>query len=862
MTATERQGIISDVVQSVLQSLRTNSARIVDLTRVTSLPANSYIELSDGKRIKADDLANAIQTRILNEAVYPIISTLTPGEGGEYVFDGVTSGTFNEENNTIELKNAAGEVISTIDLSSLISEGGQSSVATASIELANKVFVPDGKKIILFGASFAGPNNGWDKILQDITGIEVINNAVGGTKINSYTVARLLNANQAQPHGSLFMVNNRDVFDDIGAVVIMYTHNNDVLLNEVDYKTRTVAWYKSNYINQNGSAVSIQTGEEIDFASAWDFVIKQLKEWCEERSTVQDTITVNNNTASRQNDLVNNQLQILILSHWLPSRSVYNESSRKLAKRHGVAYCPLDTELGFTKEDMIHATIQYDGNSGVPKEGDYNRSVIHSEFVNVSGTRPVGRTETIDNIIWGWHPQTISSSIDYGYGKIEARDGSKKYVPWIQLAIAAAVCRSVDSKTASDPVETGENKPEKNGDYSDYEITGNYFAAETHVVRPSDNYTMTGYIKVEMGDTIIFGGTNQPPLPNGEAIPYIMGYSDVTGNGPVVVLPGNEEEVKKREVRITGENIHYIRCCARIKGYNGAEWGMSVIIERADRAKDVDYSNYEITGNYFASGTYVVSPSDNYTMTDYIKVEVGDTIIFSGTNQPPLPNGEAIPYIMGYSDTEGSDPVVVLPGNNAEVKLLGVKITDGDIHYIRCCARKGGYNGAKWGMSVVKKRASGAVLSGTGANSLVLKSTESSAEGPNSIALGNKVQTKNKGEAAFGNFNASNKYTNEGDEPDTLFSIGNGSEGARRNAFEVKVNGDIYIWLNGSRIKLQNLLSIQQITEGNYGTQVFQPTGEEQDEFVNYDNYEPVGSFGDPDNEYEPVGTFTAEAEG
>ena len=231
--------------------------------------------------------------------------------------------------------------------------------------------------------------------------------------------------------------------------------------------------------------------------------------------------------------------------------------------------------------------------------------------------------------------------------------------------------------------------------------------------------------------------------------------------------------------------------------------------------------------------------------------------------QQALRNAKERPDVAAaYSDTEGSDPVVVLPGNNAEVKLLGVKITDGDIHYIRCCARKEGYNGAKWGMSVVKKRASGAVLSGTGANSLVLKSTESSAEGPNSIALGNKVQTKNKGEAAFGNFNASNKYTNEGDEPDTLFSIGNGSEGARRNAFEVKVNGDIYIWLNGSRIKLQNLLSIQQITEGNYGTQVFQPTGEEQDEFVNYDNYEPVGSFGDPDNEYEPVGTFTAEAEG
>lgn len=72
MTAIEKREIVSEV----LQSLRTNSARIIDLTRVNSLPDDSYIELSEGRRIKLSDLKTIIQRHIMDEEVYPAILSI------------------------------------------------------------------------------------------------------------------------------------------------------------------------------------------------------------------------------------------------------------------------------------------------------------------------------------------------------------------------------------------------------------------------------------------------------------------------------------------------------------------------------------------------------------------------------------------------------------------------------------------------------------------------------------------------------------------------------------------------------------------------------------------------------------------
>jgi hypothetical protein len=57
---------------------------------------------------------------------------------------------------------------------------------------------------------------------------------------------------------------------------------------------------------------------------------------------------------------------------------------------------------------------------------------------------------------------------------------------------------------------------------------------------------------------------------------------------------------------------------------------------------------------------------------------------------------------------------------------------------------------------------------------------------PNSAVLkGGNNQVTNANEVALGNYNKSND--------DTLFSIGIGTSSERKNAFEVKQNGDIYI---------------------------------------------------------------------
>lgn len=68
MTEIEKREIVS----SVLQSLRTNSARIIDLTRVSSLPDDSYIELSEGRRIRLSDF----KRHIMDEEVYPAILSI------------------------------------------------------------------------------------------------------------------------------------------------------------------------------------------------------------------------------------------------------------------------------------------------------------------------------------------------------------------------------------------------------------------------------------------------------------------------------------------------------------------------------------------------------------------------------------------------------------------------------------------------------------------------------------------------------------------------------------------------------------------------------------------------------------------
>lgn len=76
----------------------------------------------------------------------------------------------------------------------------------------------------------------------------------------------------------------------------------------------------------------------------------------------------------------------------------------------------------------------------------------------------------------------------------------------------------------------------------------------------------------------------------------------------------------------------------------------------------------------------------------------------------------------------------------------------------------------------------------------------------NFIKISDTVEIKNDDEVALGVYNAS--HTGDNDAIKTIFSVGIGTSDAdRKNAFEVRRNGDIYMLVDGQNYKLNDLLA-------------------------------------------------------
>ena len=76
----------------------------------------------------------------------------------------------------------------------------------------------------------------------------------------------------------------------------------------------------------------------------------------------------------------------------------------------------------------------------------------------------------------------------------------------------------------------------------------------------------------------------------------------------------------------------------------------------------------------------------------------------------------------------------------------------------------------------------------------------------NFIQVSDTVEIKNDDEVALGVYNAS--HTGDNDSLKTIFSVGIGTSDAdRKNAFEVRRNGDMYMLIDGQNYKLNDLLS-------------------------------------------------------
>lgn len=91
------------------------------------------------------------------------------------------------------------------------------------------------------------------------------------------------------------------------------------------------------------------------------------------------------------------------------------------------------------------------------------------------------------------------------------------------------------------------------------------------------------------------------------------------------------------------------------------------------------------------------------------------------------------------------------------------------------------------------------VVRGIGENSTILKNSGSIAKGKNSLALGTGLIASNDYEISLGKYNDSTS--------DTVFSFGIGSsESDRKNAIEIKKDGNIYIWSEGKYVCLNEII--------------------------------------------------------
>lgn len=91
------------------------------------------------------------------------------------------------------------------------------------------------------------------------------------------------------------------------------------------------------------------------------------------------------------------------------------------------------------------------------------------------------------------------------------------------------------------------------------------------------------------------------------------------------------------------------------------------------------------------------------------------------------------------------------------------------------------------------------VIKGTGENSTILKNSGSIAKGKNSLALGTGLIASNDYEISLGKYNDSTS--------DTAFSFGIGSsESDRKNAIEIKNDGNIYLWSEGKYVCLNEII--------------------------------------------------------
>ena len=201
--------------------------------------------------------------------------------------------------------------------------------------------------ILLTGASFASPQNGWFEIGCRQLDARALNRAIGGESIAD-TANRMA-------EGTLW---NAGELDEMDALVIMQVHNRDVSATgglKEKYTDYTTPFDRSNY------------------AAAFDYVIKRYQSEC---------YALKDDPKSKYYGTKSGKPAVIVLcTDWHDARTTHNAAIRSLAARWGLPLVEFDRNIGFSKDTPNPAT-------------GTQQSLLHAQD-----------TQTIEGVAYGWHPQ-------------------------------------------------------------------------------------------------------------------------------------------------------------------------------------------------------------------------------------------------------------------------------------------------------------------------------------------------------------------------------------------------------------------------------------------------------------------------
>ncbi len=202
--------------------------------------------------------------------------------------------------------------------------------------------------ILLSGASFASPNNGWFEFGCQSLGAGPLNRAVSGTSIAD--CAERMHA------GTLYTPNE---LEHIEALVIMHVHDRNVF----DDPDRPLRGEYSDY------PFPFDRGH---YAGAFDYVIKKY---------MADCYALRLDKGSQWYGKPSGKPAVIVLcTHWHDSRTVFNASVRLLAAKWGLPLVEFDRLIGFSNQTPHPVTGQ-------------QHSLLYA-----------ADTQVVGGVAYGWHP--------------------------------------------------------------------------------------------------------------------------------------------------------------------------------------------------------------------------------------------------------------------------------------------------------------------------------------------------------------------------------------------------------------------------------------------------------------------------